>query len=108
MRVLLLVLMVVVVCGCAGVEKSPEPVVVKHISSPQEMRLSGEDNYWWHARFKMSWLKADSAPDFSKDLIVINEVIAPVLAVHVDDIKLWRFHRRAGRDAAGHQFSFIF
>jgi hypothetical protein len=108
MRIVLITLLATILCACAGVNKTPEPVVVKHLNSPQEIRLSGQDNYWWHARFKMLWPEAVKVPDFSKDLIIVNELITPVLAVHADDIKLWRFHRRALRDTGGLQFSFIF
>ena len=63
--------------------------------------------YWWFARFEMNW-EDGSRPDFSQNLIIAREIVAPVLSRHADDIVLWRFHRRAARDAAGHQFSFIF
>lgn len=66
-----------------------------------------EDIYWWYARFKMDW-EDDKRPDFSQNLIIAREIVAPVLAGHADDIALWRFHRRAAYDDAGHQFSFIF
>ena len=37
-----------------------------------------------------------------------HKIVLPVLDKHRKDIYLWRFHRRAARDNAGHQFSFIF
>jgi len=37
-----------------------------------------------------------------------NEVVAPILEEHTKDIPIWRFHRRAADDVAGHQFSFIY
>jgi len=40
--------------------------------------------------------------------MIAGEIIHPVLKKHRDDIKLWRFHRRAGSDKHGHVFSFIF
>jgi hypothetical protein len=106
MRTLLTAMLVFILSSCSGVQM-PHESVERHVAS-QVVTREGEENYWWHASFKISWPEADSAPNFSNDLIIVNEVIAPVLAVHTDDIKLWRFHRRAGRDAAGHQFSFIF
>ena len=42
------------------------------------------------------------------DLLLAHAVISPVLQGHYRDISFWRFHRRAARDSAGHQFSFIF
>ena len=35
-------------------------------------------------------------------------MIGPVLDAERESIELWRFHRRAARDQAGRQFSFIF
>lgn len=106
MRILLTAVLVFILSSCSGVQMPHEPAE-RQVAS-QVVTREGEENYWWHARFKMSWPEADSTPNFSNDLIIVNEVIAPVLAVHADDIKLWRFHRRAGRDNGGHQFSFIF
>ena len=40
--------------------------------------------------------------------LLADRVLAPLLAEHEQDIALWRFHRRASRDTAGHQFSLIF
>jgi hypothetical protein len=42
------------------------------------------------------------------DLLLAHRVVQPVLARYRQSISLWRFHRRAARDGAGHQFSFIF
>jgi hypothetical protein len=106
MRILLTAMLVFILSSCSGVQMPHEPAE-RHVAS-QLVTRAGEENYWWYARFKMSWPETIKAPDFSKDLIIVNEVIAPVLAVHMDDIKLWRFHRRAARDIAGLQFSFIF
>ncbi|GAA4959031.1 hypothetical protein GCM10025791_44900 [Halioxenophilus aromaticivorans] len=37
-----------------------------------------------------------------------DQVVEPMLTAMAEPIALWRFHRRAGRDKAGHQFSFMF
>lgn len=66
-----------------------------------------EHLYWWYARFKINWPE-NTAPDFSIDTLLADAVIEPVLLKNQNKIKLWRFHRRAHRDQAGHQFSFIF
>jgi hypothetical protein len=63
--------------------------------------------YWWYARFRIGWPPA-SDPDFAADLLIADLVIKPLLHAHVKNIRYWRFHRRAVRDNAGHQFSFIF
>jgi hypothetical protein len=62
---------------------------------------------WWYARFRMKWPE-NKEPSWHIDLVLAQEVIAPVLHEHRKNIDLWRFHRRAGRDEEGHQFSFIF
>ena len=40
--------------------------------------------------------------------MVAHLVVSPVLDENRSQIELWRFHRRALRDGAGHQFKFIF
>jgi hypothetical protein len=41
------------------------------------------------------------------DLLVANEVLAPLLVEYRDRLTLWRFHRRWPNDPTGHQFSWI-
>jgi hypothetical protein len=65
------------------------------------------DSGWWHARFRMDWPEG-AEPAWHLDLLAAHRIIKPVLEAHAQEILLWRFHRRAARDAAGHQFSFIF
>ena len=81
-----------------------------HILSPETLAgdIAESPHYWWYARFKMVWQEEVSSPDFSSNLIIAHQIINPVLENHHEDIKLWRFHRRAAKDSAGHQFSFIF
>ena len=64
-------------------------------------------NYWWYLRFRMEWLEGNP-PAWHTDLLLADLVVRPVLELRRADITLWRVHRRAARDAAGHQFSFIF
>ena len=81
-----------------------------HIVSPETLAgtIAESPHYWWYARFKMVWPEALDSPDFSSNLIIAHQIINPVLKSHHEDIKLWRFHRRAAKDTSGHQFSFIF
>ena len=62
---------------------------------------------WWYARFRIYW-PPEEEPFWHTDLLIAHKIIAPVLLQYKDRIRLWRFHRRAARDEAGHQFSFIF
>ena len=65
-----------------------------------------EDRAWWTARFRLAWPCAEPEPQFYLDLVIAHRIVAPVLKAY--NLVAWRFHRRAGRDAAGHQFRFLF
>jgi hypothetical protein len=90
---------VLAVSGCASVSPPVEPSM-----RPAELPAG---NYWWYLRFRMEWLEGNP-PAWHTDLLLADLVVRPVLELHRADIALWRFHRRAARDSAGHQFSFIF
>jgi hypothetical protein len=62
---------------------------------------------WWYVSFKINWPQ-DEDPAWETDLLIAHRIVAPVLEAHARDIDLWRFHRRAAPDEAGHRFSFIF
>jgi hypothetical protein len=62
---------------------------------------------WWYACFQMEWPENED-PKWQTDLILAHKVLSPIIAQHQETIELWRFHRRALRDQAGHQFTFIF
>jgi hypothetical protein len=87
--------------GCVAASKPPAAVVARPALAP------AGDSGWWFVRFRMNWPE-HIEPAWHMDLLVAHEVIKPVIDSHSPDIYLWRFHRRAARDAAGHQFSFIF
>lgn len=97
-----LLLGVVFFCGCAGVAPG-RPVQI----TPAEPVVDTGDNGWWAVRFQMDWPE-DMPPSWYMDTLIAHRVIAPALARYEERIELWRFHRRAARDGAGHQFSFIF
>jgi hypothetical protein len=63
--------------------------------------------YWWYARYRIAWPEG-ADPDWRVDLLLADAVVKPVLDANRQQIRYWRFHRRANRDAAGHEFSFIF
>ena len=62
---------------------------------------------WWRASFQMDWDKTAS-PHWHLGPLIAEQVILPVLQHHGGELRLWRFHRRAVRDAAGHRFSFLY
>lgn len=45
---------------------------------------------------------------FDVDVLLAPRVVAPALLAHRRRLQYWCFHRRAGRDGAGHQVSFLF
>ncbi len=89
--------------GCASVTPvaAPQPLGESESDGPE--RSKG----WWYARFQMYWPE-DAEPAWHLDAILAHRVVRPVLRQYRAGIDLWRFHRRAGRDSSGHQFSFIF
>lgn len=70
-------------------------------------RTAEQIQYWWHVNYRITW-QENTEPEFFIDLLLADAVIKPILVTHRDAIAYWRFHRRAIRDRAGHQFSFIF
>lgn len=65
------------------------------------------DHAWYRACFSMPFDDAD-APRWAMDLLLADRVAGPAIARHADTIPLWRFHRRAAHDSAGHRFSLLF
>ena len=92
----------VVMIGCA----THGQVQTREIK-PSGIEALPSGNGWWYARFHINW-PPNTDPIWYMDLYLAHQVIFPLLQAHQNDIHLWRFHRRAARDAAGRQFSFIF
>ena len=97
-------LILMVTYGCGGPKHAVGPGTSHNY--PHEMKFL-EDAFWWKCRFKIVWPDGER-PDGAVDLLLAHAVVAPVLSQFGDKISFWRFHRRAARDAAGHQFSFLF
>lgn len=98
----MLALLVLAVAGCAPVGPV-SPQVLKPVKMEDEHSRKG----WWYARFQINWPQ-DAEPSWYMDTLLAHKVISPVLYQYRGGIDFWRFHRRAARDQAGHQFSFIF
>ena len=81
------------------------PIVVN--AYPSELLNNNIEMSWWGCRFKIIWPK-ESMPQWPVDLLLAHRVIEPVLREYSNKIVFWRFHRRAGYDESGHQFSFLF
>lgn len=86
--------------GCAAVTPAVDSPAVRPA-------VPSADAFWWYLRFRMDWPEG-TPPAWHMDPLLADQVVRPVLERRQADIALWRFHRRAARDGAGHQFSFIF
>jgi len=100
---LVLLVCLLAIAGCI----TPRQPAVAPVDRPSTGVASNDTNRWWQIRFVFDWPER-SIPDWHLDLLVAHRVVAPALEKHGDAIYLWRFHRRAARDEAGHQFSLIF
>jgi hypothetical protein len=61
---------------------------------------------WYATCFRLE-KASDGRPEWALDLLLADRVAGPALAEHANDITLWRFHRRAAPDEAGHQFTLL-
>jgi hypothetical protein len=109
---LLLALAALALAGCAATGGAAVPPPAAAAAVPQAAAAPAHEAIpaplgWWHARFRMGPLERGE-PAWEVDSLLANEVVAPVFGRHRGAIGLWRVHRRAARDGAGHQFSFIF
>ncbi len=101
-RLYVLLFFLVVMTGC-----SPFSQVQTREIRPLSPEALPTGNGWWYARFRVNW-PPNTDPVWYMDLYLAHQVILPLLQAYQNDIQLWRFHRRAARDGAGRQFSFIF
>lgn len=96
-----LAILALVLTGCA----TPSPTSPR--SEAAVNIIQADLPNWWYVRFHLNWPEGEE-PRWYPDLLIADRLIGPILDAEHDQIKLWRFHRRAARDAAGRQFSFIF
>ncbi len=90
----------VALSGCASTQEFPET------EATTTTGINEGAAGWWYARFRIN--RSRGGIRWHLDGLLANEVIAPILKQHKQDIPVWRFHRRAADDSTGHQFSFIF
>lgn len=98
------VLVVLTLCGCASTSQKSSVFEAAHPAAIMEQVY---DQGWWAVRFKMNWPEG-AEPAWYMDSLLAHKVVSPVLQQYRGEVVLWRFHRRASRDIAGHQFSFLF
>ncbi len=75
-------------------------------AAPIEPPRSTDADSWQRVRFFIHWPEGDD-PHWYVGTLVAHRVVGPALARHRSEIVLWRFHRRANRDPAGHSLSFL-
>jgi hypothetical protein len=100
----LLILSAVLAAGCGTIGR-PAPLALPTAAAVDSTGETPQG--WWRAKFRLRWPE-DEDPRWFMDLLIADRIVKPVLGQHREKIALWRFHRRAGRDSAGHQFSFLF
>lgn len=96
-------LAVLLTSGCASVcgDDPRGPAWLRQIAGQP-------DKGWWSVRFKINWPEELDEPLWHMDVLLAHRVVSPALNRYRTGITLWRFHRRAARDEAGHRFSFVF
>ncbi|MBN8550073.1 MAG: hypothetical protein J0M12_12215 [Deltaproteobacteria bacterium] len=100
----LLLLTFIFLTACSAKTTAPSPLL---IADSQRLSASVEQAYWWHSDIHVHWPMGEN-PDWAVDAMLANEVFAPIVMNQSSAPLLWRFHRRAMRDASGQNFSFIF
>lgn len=70
------------------------------------LAATDRDDGWWSVAFHVAWDR-EKSPDWALDTLLADQVCAPALAALRPRIGLWRFHRRAAHDDAGHRFSVL-
>lgn len=101
LALILATMVMAVMAGCTTTAPGKMPL---RVAPPPEIASS---EGWWFARFQLQWPE-EQPVEWHWDLLIAHKIIAPTLEQSKASIRLWRFHRRAARDQAGHQLSFIF
>lgn len=89
--------------ACANVTQQKNSLTLTE-TAPEAYENLGYS--WWRYSFKLNWPEGED-PTWYLDTLIAHQIIAPILVEFKGDLELWRFHRRAVRDAGGHRFSFI-
>lgn len=85
--------------GCTTLEPAAESDAAQPIAA-------GDKPVWQRIRFFVHWPENED-PAWYIDALLAHKVVGPVLEKNRASIHLWRFHRRANRDSAGHSLSFL-
>lgn len=112
--------------GCSWVPVSPAPVTPVAVESDEvtpaddvttdsaSVCSNAQQNCWWRVSVHIAWVDEDQEQESEEhirwhiDSLLAQQVFEPILRQYRGKLSLWRFHRRAARDNAGHRFSFLF
>jgi hypothetical protein len=89
--------------GCTRIVTVHSPLLPAAAPAP----VTETGHGWWEVRFRSAWDGSDDVP-WHLDPLIADQIIAPILGEEGARITLWRIHRRAVDDGAGHRLSFIF
>ena len=106
LRINVFLIVIILISGCSNLHPRTE-VITYGAGFPSEALMDDAGLSWHAIRFRMPF-GPDGQVNWAMDLLLAHGVLGLMIAEHRDRLPLWRFHRRAGRDAAGHQFSLIF
>ncbi|MBS1172694.1 MAG: hypothetical protein H6R12_1524 [Proteobacteria bacterium] len=88
---------VVALAGCGSLQPQPE-------RGPGPTAIAGAT--WQRVRIHIRWNRAEQ-PNWHLDALLAHRVAGPLVERERAAIGLWRFHRRAADDAAGHSLSLL-
>lgn len=97
-----LVVAILLAGGCAA----PAPKTDWQVPVDDATAAGAAARRWYSTCFRFTD-RAQGRPEWALDLLVADRVAGPALEAHAGDIALWRFHRRAAPDPAGHQFTLL-
>lgn len=89
----------VVASACATVAPPPD-------AGPPAAQPGVANVVWQRVRFRFDWDQGQR-PRWPLDALLAHRVAGPAVARERESIVLWRFHRRAAGDAAGHSLSLL-
>jgi hypothetical protein len=105
MKIIYLLMTSLLLSACSSMVQVQQPQAGKADTTART--AAGQEKGWWSVRFPITWPEGAEV-SWYMDAFLAHKIMKPVLDQYRKDIDLWRFHRRAARDGAGHQFSFIF
>jgi hypothetical protein len=104
--------------GCAALSQSQQQMMLANSEKitirNSEVLLpsltpshSSSQQGWWQLGFHRMIESDEEDPQWHYDALIAFTILKPIIEVS-QELKLWRFHRRATSDKSGHKFSFIF